>query len=115
MFDIPIADIGEPIADLSSLSSSCSGGSSAPSSGEIRDVEATFRIGRLEQSLMFARKKSPNFAILPPVPPAPTAQMTPEAPKALTAPLIEVRARVPVVETRDLAQKVEDGAAQERN
>jgi hypothetical protein len=64
MFDIPIADIGEPIADLSSLSSSCSVGSSAPSSGEIlatSDVEATFRLGRLEQALMFARKKSPDF------------------------------------------------------
>ena len=60
MFDLRIEDIGEPIADLSSVSgSSCN---SAPSSGEIRDVEATFRLTKLQQSLMFARKKGAQFA-----------------------------------------------------
>ena len=96
MIEVRIEDLGEPLAELSSVSgSSCN---SAPSSGEIlatSDVEVTFRLTKLQQSLAFARKKG-QFA-----------NKSPDS--------IKVRARVPVVETCDLAPDVEHGAAHERN
>jgi hypothetical protein len=93
MIEVRIEDLGEPLAELSSVSGSSY--NSAPSSGEIRDVEATFRLTKLQQSLAFARKKG-QFA-----------NKSPDS--------IKVRARVPVVETCDLAPDVEHGAAHERN